>query len=105
MNLPKHISLRIEHNPHRANYETVEQRLELNEVREDADITPEDRAEMQRTGEVWVIYWCPDTPVGSCSVAAATLEKALHAALGGIGVACPECLNEWSGCSCPDPRD
>lgn len=31
---------------------------------------------------MWVISWCPDTPVGSCTVAASTLERALEKATG-----------------------
>jgi hypothetical protein len=80
MNLPKHICLSIEHNPHRGDYETVERWLELNDVRDAADISPEDRAAILASGEVWTISWCPDTPVGSCTVAAATLERALEIA-------------------------
>lgn len=44
-------------------------------------IDTNDLAEILRTGEIWVIYWNPDTPVGSCEVIAATLERALELAL------------------------
>lgn len=78
MNLPKHINLFIEHQPQATNYETVEQWMEHGD--EYADYPPADRAEMIRTGEVWVIHWYPDTPVGFHAVAAATLERALELA-------------------------
>jgi len=78
--LPKHISLIIEHQPHSALYETVEQWLATNDDRDMADLEPEDREEILRTGELWVVHWYPDTPVGSCAVAAATLERALELA-------------------------
>jgi hypothetical protein len=76
--LPKHVTLNISHQPHLAVYETVEEWLST----DFADVTPEDRAEMLTTGEVWVVQWYPDTPVGFCAVAAASLERALALANG-----------------------
>lgn len=76
MKLPKHISLTIAHNPHAVYYESVEDYL----ARDHVDVSPEDRAEMVRTGEVWEIHWYPDTPIGFCCIAAATLERALEIA-------------------------
>ncbi len=78
MKLPKHINLMIEHNPHRANYETVTQWLD--DENRSADVTDDDSAEMLATDEIWVIHWYPETMVGFCAVAAATLEKALERA-------------------------
>lgn len=78
MNLPHHINLTIEHQPHAICYETVEQWLESE--REMVEPSANDRAEMIRTGEVWLLNWCPDTPVGSCCVVAATLGRALKLA-------------------------
>lgn len=80
MKLPKHINLRIVHQPHATSYETVEQWLKTVDTFDAVDIEPEDRAEMLRTGEVWEIQWYPNSPVGSHSVAAATLERALELA-------------------------
>lgn len=80
MKLPEHIGLRIEHNPHRLDYEAIERWMEACERDSTADITAEDRAEILLTGEVWVIRWYPHTPVGWCAVAAATLERALELA-------------------------
>jgi hypothetical protein len=46
----------------------------------DEIIAPEDRAAILATGEVWIIRRCPDTPVGSCEVVAATLDRAIRLA-------------------------
>lgn len=80
MQLPKHICLSIAHNPHRGVYQPVEQWLAKAVTDDGIDITEEDRAAILSTGEVWTVSWCPDTPVGSCEVAAATLERALELA-------------------------
>jgi hypothetical protein len=84
MNLPRHIELSIHHNPHRGDYETIERWLELNEQRDGAEITPADRAAILATGELWVVRWYPETPVGWCAVAAATLPRALKLAGGDV---------------------
>jgi hypothetical protein len=80
--LPPHINLRIEHQPHALDYQSVVHWLDRVDVNASHEILPDDRAQMLATGEVWTIDWCPDTPVGSCSVAAATLERALALAGG-----------------------
>lgn len=88
MKLPKHISLIIRHNPHRADYRTVEHWLDDylasatlgTGFTADEAIRPEDLAAIRASGEIWTIAWCPDTPVGSCEVVAATLERALELA-------------------------
>lgn len=78
MKLPKHINLIIEHNPHTAYYQTVRQWLEdLDNCRR---FRSEDAYEMLRADEIWTIQWYPDTPIGSYTVAAATLERALELA-------------------------
>lgn len=83
--LPPHAcELTITHNPHRTDYATVEKYLALCEERgngyDDSELTPEDRAKAIEADELWVVQWYPDTPVGSCVVAAATLERALERA-------------------------
>lgn len=78
--LPRHINLTIEHQPQAINYQSVAQWLEQQRALDSCDVLPQDEAEMLRTGEVWEITWYPDTPVGHCSVAAATLERALELA-------------------------
>lgn len=83
--LPPHAcELTITHNPHRTDYATVEKYLALCEERghgyDESELAPEDRARAIETDELWVVQWYPDTPVGSCVVAAATLERALERA-------------------------
>ncbi len=86
MNLPKHISLSIRHNAYATDYKTAKEWLDNETMNAEANgdhdwIRPEDAAAILATGEVWEISWCPDTPVGSCYVVAATFERALELAL------------------------
>lgn len=88
MKLPKHISLTIEHNPHRADYMAVEtwmdyvtQSAMAGGFSVDETIRPEDRSEILRTQEIWVVSWYPQTPVGSREAISATLERALELAM------------------------
>lgn len=78
MKLPKHINLTIEHNPHAINYQTAARWLSDPEMNGHSDHV--DRAEMERTNEIWLIQWYPDDPASSYCVAASTLEKALASA-------------------------
>lgn len=80
--LPRHVCLSIQHNPHAGGYETAENWIANRSAEQSVGIEPQDLTEMLRTGEIWVISWCPNTPVGSCSVAAATLERAIELASG-----------------------
>ena len=80
MVFPKHINMTIEHQPHAAYYESVEDWLAKSKREDHVDVLPEDAAEMLKTGDVWVIQWYPNTPVGFRVVAAATLERALELA-------------------------
>ena len=80
LQLPKHIGLTIEHQPHEMNYETVEQWLEWNKNRKYCEVAPEDEAAIIESGEIWGVQWYPDTPVGFYAVAAATLDRALELA-------------------------
>ena len=78
--LPQHVELMIRHQPHVGDYRSVVEWLEMVDALDVHEIEPEDRAEILRTGEVWEICWHPNTPVGSHSVCAATLERALELA-------------------------
>lgn len=87
MNFPKHMHLRLVHQPHAVNYEPLETWIENHLLSAEAGGTPRDEAiapadlgEIRRTGEVWELSWCPRTPVGSCSVVAASLERVLELA-------------------------
>ncbi|MCA1833051.1 MAG: hypothetical protein ABR520_11315 [Mycobacteriales bacterium] len=86
---PKHIELSLQHNPHRGDYLPLETWIESHLLAADAGgeprdeaIRPEDLAAIRATGEVWVLTWCPDTPVGSCVAVAATFERVLELAAG-----------------------
>lgn len=63
------------------NYQTVAEWLaEVVDGNRYGDVLPQDREEMMRTGDVWVVHWYPDTPVGFHAVAAATLDRAIELA-------------------------
>lgn len=72
-----YVNMSIEHQPHAPSYTSVEKYLS-----EDwsPDITDEDKAECIRTGQLWVIQWYPNTPVGFNCVGAPTLERAIQIA-------------------------
>ncbi len=80
MNLPKHVSLCITHQPHAAYNERIAQYFENRDISLDVN----EFAEMVKTGEVWLVQWYPTSPVGlyeaAITVAAATLERALELA-------------------------
>lgn len=82
MKFPEHkCGLYLEHNANRDVYETVQQYLEENEDRWQF----KDEDSRQRSidqNEIWTLQWYPDTPVGSYSVAAPTLEEVLALANG-----------------------
>ena len=68
----------LEHNPHLNVYDTVKQTLE--------DYDPygwksdESRQRAIDTNEIWTLQWFQDTPIGSYSIAAPTLEELLEIA-------------------------
>ena len=71
--LPEHdISLSIEHNPHKVNYETVEEWFTYESDRHDrtraaleADfVSPGEVAKAIAQNEMWEMQWYPNTPVG-----------------------------------------
>lgn len=83
--LPRHVNLTIEHNPHVPQYQSALEWLEEHIDRErssgvtrDQVASPEDRVAIIAANEVWMVTWSPTTPVGSCVVVAATLERALE---------------------------
>ncbi len=86
---PKHISLNLRHNPHAVDYRPLETWLEHYLLAAEAGgqprnqaILPGDLAAIRSTCDLWELSWCPDTPVGSCTVVAATLERVLELAAG-----------------------
>jgi hypothetical protein len=82
---PKCVSLSIEFNQHAVNYQTVEQWL--NERRDSGTevewVSDEERQRAIDHNSVWVCFWYPDTPVGSCEIAASSFEALMAAVNGG----------------------
>lgn len=81
MKLPRHISLTIEHNDHRTNFESVEIYL-LTRGDHGPDFESEEAKQRSiETNDLWTIQWFPDTPNGSIYLAAPTLDELLVFAL------------------------
>jgi len=74
MNLPKHINLVIEHNPHKASYMTVEEWCKHVEIEW---ISMEEEWLAKNNNEMWTIIRYPDNPVGSYSESAFDLQNLL----------------------------
>jgi hypothetical protein len=77
LRLPRHIAIAIEHQPHAALSESIEQWLERSKERDLVIVSDFERGEMLRTGQVWFVQWYPDTAKVFKTVAAATLQRAL----------------------------
>ena len=83
MKFPQHISLSIEHNPHVARYEDVEDFFLSVEhgggqpIPDSEFATERCRQDIAATGELWEARWYPVTPIGFCVVYAATLDRLL----------------------------
>lgn len=68
--LPEHKSgLYLTHNEHRDVYESIEEFYEADDF-----ISPHEMARAVASDSVWKIQWFPYTPVGSYTIAAASLE-------------------------------
>lgn len=80
MNFPKHkAGLTLTHNEHLGNYQTVEEFLSIGNYCEGLEWKNKEQREMAiKYNELWTLNWYPDTPVGSYSIAAPTLEKLLE---------------------------
>jgi hypothetical protein len=76
MIFPKHLSLTLTHNPHLVCYETSKQYLQ--EYSHIAICFEDHYARMIKTNEIWELYWHPNTPVLSTTIAAPTLEELLE---------------------------
>lgn len=70
--LPKHdCELMLTHNPHKSNYETVEQHTETMS----ADwVSEEQKLKAFATQSLWELHWYPSTPVGFIAYAACDLD-------------------------------
>ena len=65
---PRHLTLTLEHNPHKSVYQPLDQYLAENDVRFE---TPAERDTALAEDSLWGLQWYPDTPVGFLLVAAA----------------------------------
>jgi hypothetical protein len=74
IDLPKGIAHSIHLNEHRVYYQSVAEYLDDEGA---PTVTPTDREECIRTGDVWVLHWYPETPIGFYRIAAPTLERLL----------------------------
>jgi len=73
---PKHkCSLTLQHNAHKDYYQPLADYIEENDWYN--WISDEAKQQALATDEIWTIQWYPDTPIGSYSVAAATLQELL----------------------------
>lgn len=74
--LPAHkASLTLTHNEHKNYYETVAQTIkddEEHDIHHDW-VSPVEMQKAIETDEMWVLQWYPETPIGSHSIAAASL--------------------------------
>lgn len=78
LEFPKHdAGLQLEHNIHKSRYMTAAQWME-NEGHDYDWNSNEAKQRAIDTDEVWTLIWFPDTPVGSCMVAAPTLRELLE---------------------------
>lgn len=82
MKFPEHkASLHLEHNEHKAMYQTVAVYLEENDwFKDDEWVSPEQKQKALDTNELWRLQWYPDTPIGFYTLMAADLDVLLEAA-------------------------
>jgi hypothetical protein len=83
MKFPRHrASLHLTHNDHLSCYETVQQYIDEGSHGYNAEcwISEEQKQKAIETNDCWFLQWYPDTPVGSCILAAADLDVLLEAA-------------------------
>lgn len=72
----KFSELHLTFNDHASNYQTVAQAVEEDNWHGDW-INDEERDRAIATNRAWSLQWYPDTPIGSYSVSASTLEALL----------------------------
>lgn len=69
---------------HKSSYETIAEYIEVHvtllKVYDEESFPLEERTKCIATNTIWELCWYPNTPVGSCHVAAATFEKVLELA-------------------------
>lgn len=78
---PEHkCGMYITHNRHRDYYETVQEAIEYETYDRTDFINEAEITECIAKDQVWELQWFPRTPVGSYTVCASTLERALEIA-------------------------
>ncbi len=78
---PRHeASLHLTHNDHKGCYQTVAQSIEMEDHGYCCWVSEEQKQKAIDTNDCWFLQWYPDTPVGSCILAAADLDVLLAAA-------------------------
>lgn len=84
MTFPEHkAGFFLQHNEHKNYYEPLDEWLcKSNHIDERAWVSEEQKQKALTTDSLWVMQWYPETPVGSCILAAADLDALLAAARG-----------------------
>jgi len=78
---PRHkASLSVEHQPHKAYYESIAQHMESLGGAAPSWATEDSERLALEKDELWFLLWYPDTPVAFFSVAGHSLEDALEGA-------------------------
>ena len=81
LSFPKHDGgLHIVHQPHKANYETIEEWEAFAGGRDGLWVSPEARAQAIATDSLWTVQWYPETPVGFHLLAGSDLGPVLERA-------------------------
>lgn len=76
IDFPRHFTLNIEHNPHKSNYQTIEEYIENLDLKD--AITAEDLKKCKEMDSLWHFQWYPDTPIGFHVILAYSLERCLE---------------------------
>lgn len=76
MTIPKHLSLTIEHNPHKTVYQSALQWFQDRESLDpDPDYSEETKKQCIAQDSIWTIQYYPDTPIGFHFAVAPNLEE------------------------------
>ena len=75
--LPTHMSFSLRHNPHKSNYYSMSEYLDIY-VGENATWAGDDqRQKALDTDELWEAEWHPSTPISTCTLVACDLHVLL----------------------------
>lgn len=76
-NISPHISLSIEHNPHKLNYEKIDEYFRSLQLNITDHLSPDEYERCLLSDEIWMIQWYPDTPISFHWVFAPTFQECL----------------------------